>query len=155
MKATLRAIRVYSRNARGFPPTELRWARPRLRKLFASNLRKHVRRFQNKFFTCNVVVLERKRTELWEASECPASDALDPEILNLDFKVFFCIIAIMFWKSEPWGLQPCLILDFDLSPSAFYGIMYINGVEDQNKRIQDYLSKTRSSSHQSHWKSPR
>ena len=51
------------------------------------------------FFTCNVVVLERKGTELWEASECPASDALDPEILN--FKVFFCIIAIMFWKSEP------------------------------------------------------
>ena len=72
-----------------------------MRKLFASNLRKHMRRFQNKFFTCNVVVLERKGTELWEASECPASDALDPEILNLDFKVFFCIIAIMFWKSEP------------------------------------------------------
>ena len=57
--------------------------------------------FKTNCFTCNVVVLERKGTELWEASECPASDALDPEILNLDFKVFFCIIAIMFWKSEP------------------------------------------------------
>ena len=40
--------------------------------------------FKTNCFTCNVVVLEREGTELWEASECPASDALDPEILNLD-----------------------------------------------------------------------